>query len=244
MPSHAHAQYQLTLYAGGPRRFDIAGRAFTGDTRTSVIIQSGEPHGSVAVDDEHTALRTFYIDAKMMEEAAASIWHRGGTVAFHEPRLADPSTVAMLHEALRALEDGSLEGEVAFCAALEQLVRRHAAPTGAPLPLGGGNGRMEQVRDLLADRVAENVRLDDLAEVADISRFHLIRLFRRRYGVPPFAYQRNLRVERARDALRYGESLADTAAELGFADQSHLGRAFRAVMGATPGQYRQSFVRK
>jgi len=133
---------------------------------------------------------------------------------------------------------------VAFCSALEQLVRRHATPTGASRNLARNDGRMEQVRDLLVDRVADNVRLDELAHVADVSRFHLIRLFRQRYGVTPFAFQRNLRVERARDALRFGESLADAAAETGFADQSHLGRAFRAVMGATPGQYRQSFARK
>lgn len=72
----------------------------------------------------------------------------------------------------------------------------------------------------------------------------MIRLFRVRYGVTPFGYQRNLRVERACNALRRGESLAEIATNLGFADQSHLGRAFRKVMGATPGQYRQSFVRR
>jgi AraC-like DNA-binding protein len=244
MPVHAHAQHQLTLYAGAPRRFIIGGRAFTGDTRTSVIIQSGEPHGSVAVEDEHTALRTFYIDAAMMEDAADSIWHHAGTVAFREPRLDDAPTVARLHAAHRLLDEVGLESEIAFCGALRQLVRRHATPTGAPRPLARSDARMKQVRDLLVDRINENLRLDELAEVADMSRFHVIRLFRQRYGVTPFAYQRNLRVERARDALRYGESLADSAADLGFADQSHLGRAFRAVMGATPGQYRQSFVRK
>jgi AraC-like DNA-binding protein len=244
MPSHQHAQFQLTLYAGEPRRFDIAGRAFTGDMRTSVIIQSGEPHGSVAIADEQTALRTFYIDESIMEEAAASIWHRAGTVAFRDPRLTDEATVAALHAAHRALEAADLEGEVRFCAALEQLVRRHAAPIGTSRKLARSDDRMKQVRDLLVARVADNVRLDDLAAIADMSRFHLIRLFRQRYGVTPFAFQRNLRVERARDALRFGESLAEAAVEVGFADQSHLGRAFRAVMGATPGQYRQSFVRK
>jgi AraC-like DNA-binding protein len=244
MPAHAHAQFQLTLYAGEPRRFAIAGSTFTGDTRTSVIIQSGEPHGSIAIEDEETALRTFYIDERIMEEAAASIWHRPGTVAFREPRLADAETVAMLHAAHRLLEDGGLEAEVAFCAALDELVRRHAAPTGSARKLARSDGRMRQVRDLLVARVGESVRLDDLAAVADMSRFHLIRLFRQRYGLTPFAFQRNLRVERARDALQHGQSLADAAAGLGFADQSHLGRAFRAVMGATPGQYRQSFVRR
>jgi AraC-like DNA-binding protein len=147
----------------------------------------------------------------------------------------------MLHAAHRSLDEGGLEAEIAFCTALERLVRRHAAPIGTPRRVGQSDARMDHVRDLLVDRVADNLRLDELADVAQLSRFHLIRLFRQRYGVTPFAYQRNLRVERARDALRHGESLAHAAAELGFADQSHLGRAFRAVMGATPGQYRQSY---
>ena len=245
MPVHAHAQYQLTLYAGSPRRFTVAGQDFTGDARTSVIIQSGEPHASVPIGDEHTALRTFYIEPAIMQ-CRPRLWRSGtcpATVVFGAPRLADPSTVALLHAAHRSLEEGGLDGEVAFYTALEQLVRRHAAPAGAPRKLARSDARTAQVRELLVARVAENVRLDELARVAGLSPFHLIRLFRRRYGVTPFAYLRNLRVERARDALRSGESLAEIAANLGFADQSHLGRAFRHVMGATPGQYRQSFVK-
>lgn len=244
MPVHAHEQYQLTLYAGAPRRFTVAGRSFTGDARTSVIIQSGEPHESVPLEDEQTALRTFYVEPTMMQAAADAIWHGRGTVAFAAARLTDESTVALLHAAHRALEEGGLEGDVTFCAALEQLVQHHAASRGTRRTLARNDARMEQVRELLVERVAENVRLDELARVAALSPFHLIRLFRARYGVTPFAYQRNLRVERARDALRRGESLAEIATNLGFADQSHLGRAFRKVMGATPGQYRQSFVRR
>src|SRR5437016_4860750 len=83
----APAQYQLTLYDGAPRRFNVAGRAFTGHARTSVIIQAGELHGSVPIEDEHTALRTFYIEPATMQEAADSIWHRPGTVAFRSPEL-------------------------------------------------------------------------------------------------------------------------------------------------------------
>jgi AraC-like DNA-binding protein len=244
MPVHAHAQYQLTLYAGAPRHFTVAGRSFTGDARTSVIIQSGEPHASVPIEDEHTALRTFYLEPSMMQAAADAIWRGRGTVAFADPHLTDESTVAMLRAAHRSLEEGGLEGDVSFCAALERLVRRHATPSGPARKLARSDCRMEQVRALLADLISENIRLDELARVAELSPFHLIRLFRARYGVTPFAYQRNLRVERARDALRSGGSLAEIAANLGFADQSHLGRAFRKVMGATPGQYRQSFVRR
>jgi AraC-like DNA-binding protein len=98
-----------------------------------------------------------------------------------------------------------------------------------------------RARELLEDRLAEAVNLGELADAAGLSRFHLIRLFRRQFGVTPFAYQRNRRIERARATLRAGGSIADAVASGGFADQSHLGRTFRAVMGSTPGQYRSSY---
>ena len=153
------------------------------------------------------------------------------------------ATVTQLLTAHRALERGDLESEEKTFFALEQLVHRYATPTGAARPSHRHATGLAAVRELLDDRVAENVGLDDLAAVAGLSRFHLIRAFQRRYGVTPFAYQRNRRIEKARAVLRTGASLADAAAGAGFADQSHLGRAFRAVMGATPGEYRESYLR-
>ena len=64
MPTHAHAEFQLTLYAGGPRRFKVAHHDFAGAPRTSIIIQAGEPHSSVPVDDPVLALRTFYLEER------------------------------------------------------------------------------------------------------------------------------------------------------------------------------------
>jgi AraC-like DNA-binding protein len=244
MPSHAHAQFQLTLYDGGPRRFRVAGHDFAGAPRTAIIIQSGEPHASVPVDDPRLTLHTFYIEERLMAEVAATLW--GGaetTVAFRVPLIDDEPTSARLLAAHAALERGNLESEEKTFFALEQLVHRYATPTGGSRPASTTDAGLAAVRELLADRAAENLGLDQLAAVAGLSRFHLIRAFQRRYGVTPFAYQRHQRIERARAALRTGASLADAAAGAGFADRSHLGRSFRAVMGATPGEYRESYLR-
>ena len=148
-----------------------------------------------------------------------------------------------LEAAHRALDHRNLEGEEKICIALQRLVRRNATPTGPARRITGADARVAKVRELLDDRTAENVGLDELAAAAGVSRFHLIRVFRRRYGMTPFAYQRNRRIEKARAVLRTGKSIADAAAAAGFADQSHLGRSFRAVMGSTPGEYRESYLR-
>jgi AraC-like DNA-binding protein len=243
MPTHAHAEFQLTLYAGGPRRFKIGGHDFAGAPRTSIIIQSGEPHSSVPVADPVLALRTFYLEERTVAEVAASLWGGKGTVAFRNPQIDDGETVMRLQAAHRALDHSSLEGEEKVCVALQRLVRRNATPTGPARRITGADARVATVREILDDRTAENVGLDELAAAAGVSRFHLIRVFQRRYGLTPFAYQRNRRIEKARAVLRTGKSIADAAAAAGFADQSHLGRSFRAVMGSTPGEYRESYLR-
>jgi len=243
MPTHAHAQFQLTLYDGGPRRFRVARHDLAGAPRTAIIIQAGEPHGSVPVGDPRLTLHTFYIEESLMAEVAATLWGGQGTVAFRAPLIADEGTVAQLLVTHRALERGDLESEERTFFALEQLVHRYATPTGAARPRTTTETGLAAVRDLLGDRAAENVGLDELAAAAGVSRFHLIRVFQRRYGLTPFAYQRNRRIEKARAVLRTGSSIADAAAAAGFADQSHLGRSFRAVMGSTPGEYRESFLR-
>lgn len=243
MPTHAHAQFQLTLYDGGPRRFRVGRRDFAGAPRTAIIIQAGEPHASVPVADPHLALHTFYLEEPLMAEVAATLWGGPATVAFRDPLISDEATVSRLLTAHRALERGDLESEEKTFFALEQLLHRHATPTGAARPTTTTEAGLAAVRELLADRAAENVGLDELAAVAGLSRFHLIRAFQRRFGVTPFAYLRHRRIEKARAALRTGASLAEAAAGAGFADKSHLGRSFRAVMGATPGQYRQSYLR-
>lgn len=243
MPVHAHAQFQLTLYDGGPRRFKVARHDFAGGPRTSIIIQAGEPHSSVPVDDPLLTLRTFYLEESLVAEIAASLWGGSGTVAFRDPLLSDAPTVARLRAAHWALDRRDLEGEEKTCIALRQLVQRHALPTGPARRITAGEATIATVREILADRATENIGLGELAAAAGLSRFHLIRVFERRYGVTPFAYQRNQRIERARAVLRSGSSIAEAAAAAGFADQSHLGRSFRAVMGATPGEYRESYLR-
>lgn len=241
MPTHAHSEFQLTLYDGGPRRFKIARHDFAGGPRTSIIIQAGEPHSSVPIEDPLLTLRTFYIEERLMAEVAGSLWGGPGTVAFRDP-LVDDRTVARLRDAHRALDRKDLEAEEKTFLALGELVRRHATPTGPARRITATDAGIATVREILEDRATENVGLDELAAAADLSRFHLIRLFRRRYGVTPFAYQRNLRIEKARAVLRSGRGIADAAAAAGFADQSHLGRSFRAVMGSTPGEYRESYL--
>ena len=82
-----------------------------------------------------------------------------------------------------------------------------------------------------------DIDLETLASKVGLSRFQALRAFKRRYGLPPHAYQLCLRISRARHMLLAGAPPADVAVQCGFVDQSHLNRHFKRHTGVTPMQY-------
>ena len=94
----------------------------------------------------------------------------------------------------------------------------------------------------LRAHVADNISLDALADVAGLSKFYLLRGFRRTYGLTPHGYQRQLRLARAWSAIADGQSLTRATYDAGFADQSHLTRQFAAQFGITPARCARQLV--
>ena len=79
------------------------------------------------------------------------------------------------------------------------------------------------------------VELPELARIAGISRFQLLRHFRDAFGAPPAAYHRNLRLRLAKAEIdRHLLSCGDAAQRYGFADCSSFSHAYRRAFGASP----------
>ena len=72
-----------------------------------------------------------------------------------------------------------------------------------------------------------------------LSQFALLRAFRAATGLPPHAYLNQVRVRRARLLLDDGVPAADVAGQVGFADQAHLTRHFKRVVGVPPAAYQR-----
>jgi AraC-like DNA-binding protein len=99
---------------------------------------------------------------------------------------------------------------------------------------------LEQLRERLADAPSIPPTLAELAAMAGLSRYQVLRRFDKAYGLPPHAWLLRRRLERARVLIRDGCTLATAAAEAGFADQSHMTRAFVRHFGFTPGAWRRA----
>jgi transcriptional regulator GlxA family with amidase domain len=123
---------------------------------------------------------------------------------------------------------------------LIQLIARHTAAR----PKGKLTGRehvgVRRAIDYLEARFHEDISIEKLAGVACLSPYHFIRVFARHTGLPPHAWLMQLRARKARGMLQQGMAIADAACMAGFADQSHLTRIFKRLLGYTPGQLSNS----
>ena len=118
------------------------------------------------------------------------------------------------------------------------VVHRRSERTVAKSPKGLAPRSLERALDFIHANLGEHVSLEQLAGSVPISRYHFARRFRCSTGLSPMAFLMRARIDRATELLRGKvDTITDIAIGLGFSDQSHFTRVFRAVVGMTPGAY-------
>ena len=163
----------------------------------------------------------------------APVEFRRGAPTWLAARLAQEFREGDRHAAL-ALEGLTLE----MVALTARRVHRSPEPGNAPPWL-------RRAREFLRDGDAPKGGMEGIAREVGVHPVHLARAFRKHYGCAPADFARGIRVEEARRRLaKTDDALGTIALEAGFADQSHLTRAFRARTGLTPGAYRRALGRK
>jgi AraC family transcriptional regulator len=89
--------------------------------------------------------------------------------------------------------------------------------------------------------LAGTIKVEDLARAARLSTSHFSTAFREDFGEPPYAYVVRRRISRAQEMmLLTDEPLAEIAVACGLADQCHLTRLFRRIIGTSPGNWRRA----
>jgi AraC-like DNA-binding protein len=207
---------------------------------TVVFMEPGEVHAEVQKFDDREAFRALLIAPEVLQDAA----HEAGTGEVHFARAQVHEHEVFrdylrLHASLER-ESTALERQTRFSSLVDRLLGDVCErPIGRAEP-SGEPAAVRRARELLQERWADNVQLDELVTVSGVGRFHLIRAFHAAMGLPPHAYQIRIRVTRAMTLIRLGMPLVEVALHTGFADQSHLTRHFTRVVGVSPGRYRHA----
>ncbi|MET8446356.1 AraC family transcriptional regulator [Streptomyces sp. NPDC005209] len=235
---HAHEEFTVGVCVGGSEVIDYRGGRIRTGPASLVVLAPGEVHtGGPATATDGYAYRALYADPALLGDGV-----RGGQPHFREPLIDDPELAAAFRSAHTDLarHPDPLEAESRLPWLLAALVSRHSTATIAPDRIAGAHGIALSVRDRLADDLTTPPSLAALAADLGLSRYQLLRAFRTTMGLPPYAWLAQYRVTRARALLEAGLRPAEVAPLVGFADQAHLTRWFRRVLGVTPAAYRNS----
>jgi AraC-like DNA-binding protein len=238
-PKHIHDEYVIGTMTEGAERLSIRGQEHVAGEGDLILIEPGEPHSNCSAGTGRFGYVVMYVPVPLMAQAMADLGapDTPRLPKFREPVARLDGLDRLLLQAHRLLSSPSsrLEQESALLHFISKLRQ----------PLVGGADRLaeqhkiKRAREYLDHRYRESVSLQKLAQVAGLSPFHFLRSFREQVGLPPAAYQTHRRIAEAKHLLRSRCSIAEAAAELGFADQSHLSRHFQRIVGTTPGRYLQ-----
>jgi AraC-like DNA-binding protein len=243
LPFHAHDALQVMLPAS---QFTVVdGR------RGAVVVRPGqlyvtaplELHGARSLDGVPCAMRVVLVGAAMLPTLRDDLLRASGGVTSGRQQfvLDDP----VLYSDLWAQVD-DLRGPLVALTCAPRLLASlgrvlsglSARPSYVPRRRAGRQAAgVARVREHLRAHVAESISLDELAAVAELSKYYLLRAFRSAHGVTPHAYQMQLRLAYAWRMIVDGRPLSRATYDAGFADQSHLTRRFASTFGISPARY-------
>jgi AraC-like DNA-binding protein len=238
---HMHDAFVIAVTEAGGSRVFSRGVAESIDSRMLFVSNPAETQSSWMSGIPCWRHRSFYLDQGGIADVAGTLGIR--TVPyFTQSFRRDPELVVRflcLHQMLEAPSDTFHERE-GFIQAFAELFQRYGSGGVRIEPAPCDRTILRQVVELMRERYAESLRLDDLAVMTGLTPFQLIGLFKRTVGLTPHAYLTQVRLDAARRMLQRGHPIAETAAASGFYDQSALTRHFRRCYGMTPRHFARS----
>lgn len=233
-PRHSHDQFGIgVMTTGAQRSWSVIGEVESG-AGDVIMVNPGEMHDGSPMGGAR-GWRILYLDPALVMREVCDESVTGDFVIC--PVARDPQLgrdVLRLFRGLESPSTDSMATEEALLGCLMRVSQRHGidgprdSPASPPVALA-----IQRIED--APEVTTS--LAELAALSGVSRFQLLRGFFRETRATPHAYLVQLRVRMARRFLAAGKSPVEAALLAGFADQSHLTRAFVRQFGITPGRY-------
>jgi AraC-like DNA-binding protein len=241
-PRHWHEEIHICLIEAGGGKLFYNGNSYETPPESLFIVQPQEMHGNHTDSLEGCSYRTLNVGPEIYKRFLLEVTgSENYSFPLTAPVIFDADILQLFRKVHRTFEFSSskLERDSLLMELFAKIIFRYSGNQTDSQKIKSERLAIRKVCEYLEQNLAENILLKDLSEIANLSPFHFSRTFLLEKGIPPHAYQTQLRIIRAKHLLRNGETLSSVASILGFADQSHFTRHFKRIVGTTPGQYLQ-----
>ena len=237
-PRHVHQEYLIGVIESGVHDVWCRGDWWHAQAGSIATFAPDEPHFGGAGAENGWSQKIFYLPEELVREVLKDAEGRlRAAPGFKTPFHYDPAIALGLRRLWYLLERNAsdLEIEVKLHEVLPRVFTRYGGWEDRVVRLAPAT--LARVRDYIHAYLDKPIQLKDLASIAGISKRSLINSFSCHFGLPPQRYLIQVRVNEARTLLMRGVEIVDVASAVGFADQSHLTRHFRSMLGVTPARY-------
>lgn len=242
-PRHWHDELHLCAYTEGAGYLRCRGTTRLACAGDLVLTPPSEVHDNWVVDGAVSFVSMYITEAaldKLAFEVTGAQCARPDLTRMFRTEARLKTSFLRFYSATEA-RASQLKCEESLLEFIHALLAPQASSSSAAANTRSQCSAVRIAREYIAEHWSESISLAELSALVNLSPFHLHRLFTRQTGVPPHAYQTQLRINRTKQLLRSGHALAEIAAMTGFADQSHMTRHFHRLVGVPPGRYALEF---
>jgi len=242
---HAHEEYSLGVTLQGRQDFFCKNAFYKSASGNVLIFNPEDVHDGHSGGEQQLKYKMLYVHPDEFRSLFNALGYQQNSILrLNQPMVDNP---ILRHQILRfsSIIQQSNYSKMEFESGLFQIAQSLVAMSGN-LDLGTQKSKrvdtlLLRARDYILESLEHNISIDDIANVANMSKFHFIRQFRLQFGITPHQYVLSCRVNLARRIIESGKSLNQAAFAAGFADDSHLNRHFKRVYGLTPRRFQRQF---
>ena len=227
---HVHEGYTIGVIEKGAQRFFRSGSNHIAGENSIILVNADDVHTGESATEGGWSYKAIYPTPEHFALISEDLVGGRSLIPYFKDSVINDNKIAnQLRLICQQIEDGAstLLIETLIYSTLLSLAAKHGRSLELPKNIGTNRSKLELAKSFIEEYPEVDISLDSLANIAGCSKFHFIRQFGKIFGISPHAYQVQARLIKAKMLLKAGTSIANTASDCGFHDQSHFTRHFK-----------------
>ncbi|MFJ7726684.1 AraC family ligand binding domain-containing protein [Neobacillus sp. NPDC097160] len=227
---HSHKEYAIGVTLRGIQHYHLDGSLQLSYQNGVMLFNPEQAHDGRAHDEAGLDYIMLYIEPQLLLE----VMEKKDIVRFANPIVYD----YRLEQRIVSLSHAILnEKDEALCSELLVSLTDSLIQTNLSTNYKKDTALLRKAKDMLHANLEHVLKLDEICNELNLSKFQFIRLFKNHTGISPYQYFLNCKIERARQLIEKNGDIYSAVAQCGFVDLTHLNKHFKSVYGTTAYEY-------
>lgn len=224
---HWHEEYVFAIYRGGVKQFTCGRDQGIAKPKDILLIAPGTIHSAKAIENFGWDYISLYLSPETLTRVTGLEQNSIAKKIHQYVQLSNN------HLLTNHFFDACDAGNAMDIALSDWLINVLTSTTQERTDSIKIPSNLVLVYELIMDDPTQQITMEGLSRLADVTPEHLSRSFKKFYGLPPFQLIIAARIQAARKLAINGVPLADAAISAGFADQSHMTRWIKRAFGVS-----------